>query len=83
MSGKAASAYGAATSNAGNQYARATDAASQAVQESFNEAVSTWTESRLKAYLDARGIVCVNPTSERDTNLLTLIEAGPTCLEER
>lgn len=57
VSGSAASAFGAATSNAGNQYAKATDGASIAAQEAFNAAVDTWSESRLKAYLDARGIV--------------------------
>ncbi|KAH7039649.1 uncharacterized protein B0I36DRAFT_309028 [Microdochium trichocladiopsis] len=52
----AASAFGAATSKAGNQYAKATNDASLAAQEAFDEAVSTWSDSRLKAYLDARGI---------------------------
>jgi hypothetical protein len=51
------SAYGAATSQAGNQYAKATDSASLAAEEAFNQAVNTWTESRLKGYLDARGVV--------------------------
>jgi hypothetical protein len=55
-SASAASAFGAATSKAGNQYAQATDSASLAAQEAFNEAVGTWSESRLKAYLDARGV---------------------------
>ena len=54
----ASSAYGAATSSAGNQYARATDTASNLAQEAFQEAVNTWSESRLKSYLDARGVVC-------------------------
>lgn len=52
----AASAFGAATSKAGNQYAQATNDASLAAQEAFDKAVSTWSDSRLKAYLDARGI---------------------------
>ncbi|RYP46604.1 hypothetical protein DL768_007226 [Monosporascus sp. mg162] len=56
VSASAASAFGAATSNAGNQYAKATNDASLAAQEAFNEAVDTWSDSRLKAYLDARGI---------------------------
>ncbi|KAH6646288.1 hypothetical protein BKA67DRAFT_98269 [Truncatella angustata] len=55
-SASAASAFGAATSSAGNQYAKATDSASLAAQEAFNGAVGTWTESRLKAFLDARGV---------------------------
>jgi hypothetical protein len=56
VSNSAASAYGAATSKAGNQYAQATDSASLAAQDAFDKAVETWSESRLKAYLDARGI---------------------------
>jgi hypothetical protein len=56
VSASAASAYGAATSNVASGYAKATDKASIASQEAFNEAVGTWTESRLKGYLDARGI---------------------------
>lgn len=56
VTGSAASAYGAATSKAGNQYAKATNDASLAAQDAFNSAVDTWSESRLKAYLDARGV---------------------------
>jgi len=48
--------FGAATSRAGNEFAKATDSASLMAQGAFNEAVNTWSESRLKAYLDARGI---------------------------
>ncbi|CVL01461.1 probable brefeldin A resistance protein [Fusarium mangiferae] len=56
ISASAASAYGAATSNAQNQYAKATDSASLAAQDAFNQAVGTWSDSRLKSYLDARGV---------------------------
>ncbi|KAL0935926.1 stress response protein [Colletotrichum truncatum] len=56
VAGKASSAFGAATSNVAQNAAKATDRASLAAQEAFNEAVGTWSESRLKAYLDARGI---------------------------
>jgi hypothetical protein len=52
----AKAAFGAATSNAQNQYARATDSASLAAQDAFNLAVDKWSDSRLKSYLDARGI---------------------------
>lgn len=55
-SGSAASAYGAATSRAGNEYAKASDDASLAAEDAFNSAVDTWSESRLKAFLDARGV---------------------------
>lgn len=56
VSASAASAFGAATSKAGNQYAKATDDVSLAAQEAFNKATESWSESRLKAYLDARGV---------------------------
>lgn len=52
----ATSAFGAATSAAGNQYAKATDAAASTVQQAFDAAVNTWSETRLKSYLDARGV---------------------------
>jgi len=52
----AASAMGAATSKAGNEYAKATDQASLKTQQTFDAAVGTWSESRLKAFLDARGV---------------------------
>ena len=56
VAGKASSAFGAATSNAQNQYARATDSASLAAQDAFNQAIDKWSDTRLKAYLDARGV---------------------------
>ncbi|KAI9738898.1 MAG: hypothetical protein M1818_005211 [Claussenomyces sp. TS43310] len=55
-SASGASAYGAASTNAGNQYAKATEEASLKAQDAFNAAIGTWSDSRLKAYLDARGI---------------------------
>ncbi|KAI9682475.1 MAG: hypothetical protein M1829_000267 [Trizodia sp. TS-e1964] len=56
VSASAASAFGAATSSAGNQYAKATDNAQLLAQDAFNTAIGTWSTSRLKAYLDARGV---------------------------
>jgi len=56
MSATAASAYGAATSNIGEGYAKATDSASQAAHDAFTQAINTWSDTRLKAYLDARGV---------------------------
>ncbi|KAJ4300169.1 hypothetical protein N0V88_002838 [Collariella sp. IMI 366227] len=56
VSGTAASAFGAATSNVGSAAAKATDTASQAAQAAFDKTVNTWTDSRLKGYLDARGV---------------------------
>jgi len=56
VSATAASAFGAATSNVGEGYAQATDAASQAASDAFNKAINAWSDTRLKAYLDARGV---------------------------
>ncbi|KAI5862518.1 hypothetical protein GGS23DRAFT_570578 [Durotheca rogersii] len=61
----ASDAFGAATSKAGNEYARATNDASLAVQDAFNAAIKTWSGSRLKAFLDARGFP-VPQTSKTD-----------------
>jgi hypothetical protein len=65
LSGSAASAFGAATSSAGNQYAKATDDAELAAEDAFNKASNTWSDSRLKAYLDSRGVP-VPQGSKRD-----------------
>lgn len=56
VSNSAASAFGAATSKAGNQYAQATEDASLAAKDAFDSAINAWSDTRLKAYLDARGI---------------------------
>lgn len=56
VSGSAASAFGAATSSAGNQYAKATDDAELQAEDAFHRAIDTWSTSRLKAFLDARGV---------------------------
>lgn len=66
VSATASSAFGAATSRAGNQYAKASDSASLAAEDSFQKAVDTWSESRLKAYLEARGVP-VPQTSTADS----------------
>jgi len=57
VSATAASAFGAATSNVGAGYTQATDSATKAAQDAFDKAINTWSETRLKAYLDARGVV--------------------------
>ncbi|OAA53035.1 Stress-responsive protein Ish1 [Cordyceps fumosorosea ARSEF 2679] len=54
--GKATKAFGAATSRASNEYAKASEDATLVAQKAFEDASSTWSESRLKSYLDARGI---------------------------
>lgn len=50
------SAFGAATTKANNQAAKATDDAQLKGEDAFNAAVGTWSDSRLKAFLDARGV---------------------------
>ncbi|KAL2019313.1 hypothetical protein VTK56DRAFT_9780 [Thermocarpiscus australiensis] len=56
VSASAASAFGAATSSIGSAAGKATDTASDAAQKAFDAAVNSWSESRLKGYLDARGV---------------------------
>ncbi|KAL2173798.1 uncharacterized protein P884DRAFT_250980 [Thermothelomyces heterothallicus CBS 202.75] len=56
VSGTAASAFGAATSNVGSAASKATDATYQAAQDAFDKAIEAWSDSRLKGYLDARGV---------------------------
>jgi hypothetical protein len=70
-SGSAASAFGAATSSAGNQFAKATDDASLMAEEAFDKAIGTWSDSRLKAYLDSRGVP-VPQGSKRDELLASV-----------
>jgi hypothetical protein len=68
--GEASSAYGAATSNAQNEYAKASDSASLAAQHAFNQAADTWSDSRLKAYLDARGVPVPQGSSKDEVRAL-------------
>ena len=56
VASSASSAFGAATSNANNQFAKATDDAQLKTEDAFNEAIAIWSDSRLKAFLDARGV---------------------------
>ncbi|KAK3318746.1 putative MSC1 protein [Apodospora peruviana] len=56
VTASAASAYGAATSNVAENAGKATDSASQAATDAFNKVLDTWSETRLKAFLDARGV---------------------------
>ncbi|KAH9904085.1 hypothetical protein F4778DRAFT_80738 [Xylariomycetidae sp. FL2044] len=67
----AASAFGAATSKAGNQFAKATNDATLAAREAFDNAVNTWSDSRLKAYLDARGVAV--PQASKTDELRALV----------
>lgn len=70
----AADFLGAATSRAGNEYARATDDAKLMANDAFDRAVESWSNSRLKAFLDARGIP-VPQASKRD-ELLAKVRAN-------
>jgi len=67
----AKSAFGAATTSASNQYAKATDDAQLKAEDSFNSAIGTWSDSRLKAYLDARGVPV--PQSGKKDELLASV----------
>lgn len=51
-----ASGFNAATTKAGNEFARASDDASAKAQDAFDAVFKTWSDSRLKAFLDARGV---------------------------
>ncbi|KAH7403506.1 putative stress response protein ish1 [Cadophora sp. MPI-SDFR-AT-0126] len=70
-SNSGASAFGAATSRAGNEYAKATDDAALKADDLFMKATETWSESRLKAYLDARGVPV--PQSGKKDELLAAV----------
>jgi len=59
----ATSAFGAATSKAGNEAAKATEDAKMKADDLFNEAINQWSDSRLKGFLDARGIPLPQPTT--------------------
>lgn len=55
-SSAASEAFGAATTKASNEYARATDDAKLKAEDDFNAAIKLWSDSRLKAFLDARSV---------------------------
>ena len=50
------SGVGAATSKASNEFAKATDDVQLKSEDAFNSVIGSWSESRLKAFLDARGV---------------------------
>lgn len=70
-SASGSSAYGAASSKAGNEFAKATDNAQYQAEQLFEEATNTWSDSRLKAYLDARGVPV--PQSGKRDELLSQV----------
>ncbi|TVY16287.1 Meiotic sister chromatid recombination protein 1 [Lachnellula arida] len=71
ISYSAKSAFGAATSSASNQYAKATEDVQLKADDAFNSAIGTWSDSRLKAYLDARGVPV--PQSGKKDELLASV----------
>ncbi|RPB01979.1 hypothetical protein L873DRAFT_1674654 [Choiromyces venosus 120613-1] len=56
VSNSAASAYSSATHAGGEKVSQATDAASDYAQSAFDEVIESWSDARLKAYLDSRGV---------------------------
>ncbi|KAK4235710.1 hypothetical protein C8A03DRAFT_46199 [Achaetomium macrosporum] len=70
VSGTVASAFGAATSSVGSAASKATDAASQTAQEAFDKAVDSWSDSRLKGFLDARGVPVPQGTKTEELRAL-------------
>ncbi len=71
VASSASSAFGAATTKAGNQYAQATEDAQLKGDDAFNQAIASWSDSRLKAYLDARGVPV--PQSGKKDELLSQV----------
>ena len=71
VSDQATGAFGAATSKAANHAAKATDDAKLMGEEAFNAAIGSWSDSRLKAYLDARGVPV--PQSGKKDELLAAV----------
>ncbi|KAJ5211751.1 uncharacterized protein N7498_003397 [Penicillium cinerascens] len=74
VSSAATDAFGAATTKAGNQYAKATDDVKLKVEDQFNNAIGTWSDSRLKAFLDARGVPV--PQNGKRDELLAKVRAN-------
>ena len=48
--------YNSATNTAASAYSKATDTISDITQDVFDKAIEVWPNSRLKAYLDSRGV---------------------------
>ncbi|KAI5788400.1 hypothetical protein EDC01DRAFT_749219 [Geopyxis carbonaria] len=56
LSASAASSFDSATSYAGEKASEATDAASYYSQVGFDKLIESWSDTRLKSYLDSRGV---------------------------
>lgn len=70
LNAKGSKAFGAATSNIEQNYAKATEGASLAAQHAFEQATDVWSESRLKSYLDSRGIPVPQKSTADDLRAL-------------
>lgn len=57
--------YQSATNTAASAYTKATDTISEVTNDAFDKAVEAWSDTRLKAYLDSRG-VSVPQNGKRD-----------------
>ncbi|RPB28731.1 hypothetical protein L211DRAFT_818628 [Terfezia boudieri ATCC MYA-4762] len=57
--------YNSATNTAASAYSKATDTFSDITQDAFDKAIEVWPNTRLKAYLDSRGVP-VPQTGKRD-----------------
>lgn len=62
---KATGAYDKATAVGGDKVSQATDAAADYSQAAFDKVIEQWSDTRLKAYLDSRGVP-VPQASKRD-----------------
>ncbi|KAJ5888071.1 hypothetical protein N7495_008112 [Penicillium taxi] len=73
-SSAASSAFGAATTQAGNEYAKATEDAQMKIDDQFNTAIQAWSDSRLKAFLDARSVPV--PQNGKRDELIAAVRAN-------
>lgn len=71
LSKKATDNFGAATSKVGSAASKATDSVKETVEEAFGSTINTWSDSRLKAYLDSRGVPV--PQSGKRDELLAAV----------
>ncbi|RPA85343.1 meiotic sister chromatid recombination protein ish1 [Ascobolus immersus RN42] len=81
VSASAASAYGSATSVVGENAAGATDTVKEYGSAAFETAIGAWSNSRLKAFLDSRGVP-VPQGSTRD-QLLASVRANKSKAQDK
>jgi len=71
ISASMSSYYTSATDTIGSVYSKATDATSGTSKAVFDKAIETWSDSRLKAYLDSRGVPI--PQSGKRDEVIALV----------